>query len=109
MIEFFKQLGPIYIKLGQTLSTRPDIVGEDFALYLRQLQDRLDPFDFDQVSCILQQQWGVKTDDVCAFIGGSALFKGGGGGGGGSTTGGAGGSSVGGAGGSGIVIVRYIP
>jgi ubiquinone biosynthesis protein len=37
-------LGPAYIKFGQLLSTRPDVVGDDLALQLRVLQDRLPPF-----------------------------------------------------------------
>lgn len=40
-----QQLGPIYIKFGQTLSTRPDLVGTQVAEYLRLLQDKLPPFD----------------------------------------------------------------
>lgn len=41
----FKELGPIYIKLGQTLSTRPDIVGYEIANQLQTLQDKLPAFD----------------------------------------------------------------
>ena len=37
-------LGPAYIKFGQVLSTRPDVVGEDMAQQLRVLQDQLPPF-----------------------------------------------------------------
>ena len=37
-------LGPAYIKFGQVLSTRPDVVGEDMARQLRVLQDKLPPF-----------------------------------------------------------------
>ncbi len=37
-------LGPAYIKFGQILSTRPDIVGEELALQLKYLQDKLQPF-----------------------------------------------------------------
>ena len=37
-------LGPAYIKFGQTLSTRPDVVGDGLAVQLRVLQDRLPPF-----------------------------------------------------------------
>lgn len=37
-------LGPAYIKFGQILSTRPDVVGEELALQLRYLQDQLPPF-----------------------------------------------------------------
>ena len=38
-------LGPAYIKFGQILSTRPDVVGDELALQLRVLQDKLPPFD----------------------------------------------------------------
>ena len=37
-------LGPAYIKFGQILSTRPDVVGDELAMQLRVLQDRLPPF-----------------------------------------------------------------
>jgi ubiquinone biosynthesis protein len=40
-------LGPAYIKFGQILSTRPDVVGEELANQLRVLQDKLPPFDTD--------------------------------------------------------------
>jgi len=39
-----ESLGPAYIKLGQVLATRPDLVGDDVALALESLQDRLPPF-----------------------------------------------------------------
>ena len=37
-------LGPAYIKFGQVLSTRPDVVGDDLARQLRVLRDKLPPF-----------------------------------------------------------------
>ncbi len=37
-------LGPAYIKFGQVLSTRPDVVGDDLAVQLKVLQDKLPPF-----------------------------------------------------------------
>ena len=40
-------LGPAYIKFGQILSTRPDVVGDELAQQLRVLQDKLPPFDTD--------------------------------------------------------------
>ncbi|MCC8468191.1 MAG: 2-polyprenylphenol 6-hydroxylase, partial [Rickettsia endosymbiont of Eriopis connexa] len=45
LIDCLSDLGPIYIKFGQTLSTRPDLVGTEIADYLRLLQDKLPPFD----------------------------------------------------------------
>ena len=40
-------MGPAYIKFGQILSTRPDVVGPELAEQLRVLQDRLPPFSTD--------------------------------------------------------------
>ncbi len=40
-------LGPAYIKFGQILSTRPDVVGDELAMQLRVLQDKLDPFPLE--------------------------------------------------------------
>ncbi|MBV8799560.1 MAG: 2-polyprenylphenol 6-hydroxylase [Alphaproteobacteria bacterium] len=42
-----ESLGPAYIKLGQVLATRPDLIGDDVALALESLQDRLPPFPTD--------------------------------------------------------------
>ena len=47
-------LGPSYIKLGQILSTRPDFVGEDLALQLRVLQDKLPPFPTAQARAMVE-------------------------------------------------------
>ncbi|MBY0356024.1 MAG: 2-polyprenylphenol 6-hydroxylase [Rickettsiales bacterium] len=41
----FRELGPTFIKLGQTLSTRSDLIGDDIARDLAELQDRVPPFD----------------------------------------------------------------
>ena len=45
----FRAIGPAAIKLGQTLATRPDLVGEDAALNLLSLQDQLPPVSFDLI------------------------------------------------------------
>jgi ubiquinone biosynthesis protein len=47
-------LGPTYIKLGQTLATRYDLLGEDFAEDLALLQDRLPPFSMQEARRILE-------------------------------------------------------
>ena len=44
LAQMLEQAGPAYIKLGQMLATRPDIVGEEMAAALEHLQDRLAPF-----------------------------------------------------------------
>jgi len=45
LAKAFRELGPTFIKLGQILSTRPDILGEEVTADLAELQDRLPPFD----------------------------------------------------------------
>src|SRR5579883_977146 len=46
--EAIAQLGPSYVKLGQFLATRPDVVGPEVALRLERLQDRMAPFPREQ-------------------------------------------------------------
>ncbi|WP_341764460.1 2-polyprenylphenol 6-hydroxylase [Candidatus Tisiphia endosymbiont of Beris chalybata] len=60
----FKELGPIYIKLGQTLSTRPDLVGDRIAKYLQLLQDKLPSFDSKIVRQILQAAFKENIDEL---------------------------------------------
>lgn len=55
------RLGPTYVKFGQTLATRPDIVGPDVAQDLAGLQDRMDPFDAALVPVILATALGAKA------------------------------------------------
>ena len=45
LVRALEELGPTFVKLGQTLSTRSDVVGEEVAADLAKLQDRLPPFD----------------------------------------------------------------
>jgi len=52
------RLGPSFIKLGQALSTRSDLVGEEIAFALAQLQDRLPPFSSKRARVIIEAQLG---------------------------------------------------
>lgn len=54
-----KHLGPAFIKLGQTLATRPDIVGEQIAKDLSHLQDRLPAFDEDEVVRVIEENFNA--------------------------------------------------
>ncbi|OWU85816.1 2-octaprenylphenol hydroxylase [Oceanicola sp. 22II-s10i] len=49
-------LGPAYIKFGQILSTRPDLVGDDLAVQLRVLQDKLPPFPMAQARKAIEEE-----------------------------------------------------
>jgi len=54
------KLGPTFIKLGQALSIRTDLVPEAYALELRQLQDAVPPFDSDEAREVLKKELGVS-------------------------------------------------
>ena len=49
-------LGPAYIKFGQILSTRPDVVGDELAGQLRVLQDKLPPFPMKDAQRIIEAE-----------------------------------------------------
>ncbi|MFV2051310.1 2-polyprenylphenol 6-hydroxylase [Aliiroseovarius sp. YM-037] len=55
-------LGPAYIKFGQVLSTRPDLVGEDLAWQLRVLQDKLPPFSTEIAKQSVAEELGTPVD-----------------------------------------------
>ncbi len=57
-------LGPAYIKLGQILSTRPDIVGDELAVQLKYLQDQLPPFPIEVAKKMIQAELQVPVDQV---------------------------------------------
>lgn len=58
------RLGPTYVKFGQTLATRPDIVGPVLAEDLSALQDRMEPFDPKLVPGILVEALGPRAADL---------------------------------------------
>lgn len=55
-----KQMGPTYVKFGQLLSTRPDIVPQEYIVALESLQDDLEPFSFAEVEKIVEEELGVR-------------------------------------------------
>ncbi|NRB20631.1 MAG: 2-polyprenylphenol 6-hydroxylase [Rhodobacteraceae bacterium] len=57
-------LGPAYIKFGQMLSTRPDVVGEDLALQLRVLQDKLPAFSKAEAMAEIERELGRSVDQM---------------------------------------------
>ncbi len=57
-------LGPAYIKFGQVLSTRPDVVGEEMAQQLRVLQDKLPPFPVEVAKAEVEKELGQPIDTL---------------------------------------------
>lgn len=63
------QLGPAYIKMGQMLATRPDIVGADMASALEHLQDRLPPFSLAAARAEIARAFGKPVDVMFTSFG----------------------------------------
>ncbi|MDA1107971.1 MAG: ubiquinone biosynthesis regulatory protein kinase UbiB [Proteobacteria bacterium] len=59
-----EELGPIFVKFGQLLSTRPDLLPEDIAGELALLQDRVTPFPGEQARRIIEQVYGKPVAQV---------------------------------------------
>ncbi len=62
-------LGPSYIKLGQFLATRADVIGSELASDLSHLQDRLPPFPMDEARRAVEDALGGKLEDHFAEFG----------------------------------------
>ena len=58
------ELGPVFVKLGQALSTRPDIVPADLAGELAKLQDQVPPFAGEEARAIVERSLGKRIDEV---------------------------------------------
>ena len=59
-----RKLGPTWIKLGQFLSTRPDIIGKDLSDKLKKLQDKVEPFTITKAKEILQKEFKEDYEDI---------------------------------------------
>jgi ubiquinone biosynthesis protein len=64
--ETLERLGPTFIKFGQFLSVRPDLVPAEYCAEFRRLQDAVPPFPFEQVRAQLAQELGRDPSEVFA-------------------------------------------
>ncbi|WP_324282228.1 AarF/ABC1/UbiB kinase family protein [Cyanobacterium aponinum UTEX 3221] len=62
--KILTKLGPTFIKVGQALSTRPDLIRRDFLEELIKLQDQLPPFDNDLAFSIIEKELDLKIEDA---------------------------------------------
>ncbi|KYH33944.1 putative protein kinase UbiB [Clostridium tepidiprofundi DSM 19306] len=60
----FIELGPTFIKIGQILSTRPDLLSQEYILELSKLQNEVPPEDFDNINTVFFNEFNKSIDEV---------------------------------------------
>jgi ubiquinone biosynthesis protein len=63
-----QQLGPIFIKIGQFLALRPDILPQEYCDELMYLLDRVPPFPWQEARAILTEELGREATDIFAYV-----------------------------------------
>jgi len=59
-----EELGTTFIKIGQILSTRIDLISEDYCRELKKLQDETTPVDFEEIRIVIEQELKTKIEDL---------------------------------------------
>lgn len=60
LVEDLKSMGPTFIKLGQLLSTRPDLLPDEYLAALASLQDDVEPVPFSEIQEIIEEELGTR-------------------------------------------------
>ena len=66
LADDLEKLGPTFVKLGQLLSTRPDVLPPAYLVALARLQDKVEPFAFDEVERIVNAELGARMSKAFA-------------------------------------------
>lgn len=64
----FEELGPTFIKFGQILSTRPDLLPPDYIEELTKLQDKAPPFSFKYIKETFEEDFNEKLEDAFQWV-----------------------------------------
>src|SRR5215210_5246627 len=62
--EMLDELGPTFVKFGQLLSTRPDVVPPDIVLELQSLQDAVTPFPYSDVERVIREDLELSVEQL---------------------------------------------
>ncbi|MDO9516514.1 MAG: AarF/ABC1/UbiB kinase family protein [Methanosarcinaceae archaeon] len=62
--QVLEELGPTYVKLGQILSVRQDLIPIEYANEFAKLQDAVSPFEFEYVKKLIRQELGKNIDEI---------------------------------------------
>ncbi|MFV8839067.1 ABC1 kinase family protein [Salinimicrobium soli] len=68
LVEDLKKMGPTYVKLGQLLSTRPDLLPDDYLQALSSLQDDLPTIPFDEVREVVEYEIGNRISKAFNYF-----------------------------------------
>ena len=60
----FEDLGPTFVKFGQVLATRPDVIPMSLIIELRKLQDAVSPFAYEQVEKVIEEDLGHPIGEI---------------------------------------------
>jgi len=63
-----EQMGPLYIKVGQLLSTRPDLLPVEYVRALTRLQDKLPAFSFGEVEQIVENELKIRISKAFSYF-----------------------------------------
>lgn len=64
----FEELGPTFIKFGQILSTRADMLPMEYIKELEKLQDSVEPVDFEEIEKIIEESYGKKKEEIFKYV-----------------------------------------
>ena len=64
----FEYLGPLFVKFGQVLSTRSDIMPADIAKHLSELQDRVQPQPFAEIKKVMEDSYGAELSTIFTSV-----------------------------------------
>ncbi len=68
LLKTLTNLGPCFIKVGQALSTRPDLIRKDWLEELTNLQDNLPPFEHIQALKVIQDELGAPAEELFTYF-----------------------------------------
>ena len=68
LLHILEDLGPTFIKLGQIMSMRPDMIPEEYCRELTKLRTEVKPMDFGEMLSVLENEYGEAWDNIFTSI-----------------------------------------
>ncbi|MCD4821653.1 MAG: AarF/ABC1/UbiB kinase family protein [Methanococcoides sp.] len=62
--KVLEELGPTYVKFGQLMSMRQDLIPKEYAEEFAKLQNEVPPFSFDEVERVVEEEFGKKIEEI---------------------------------------------